>query len=87
MTKNIYIAMILSLLVTGLGNIYNGLYKRGIAEFAISIVMGLLNFVIPYLGLIGLAWLLYVLYDTYGCTTAINENKRIPLFVNNIDLQ
>ena len=87
MTKNIYIAMILSLLVTGLGNIYNGLYKRGIAEFAISIVMWLLNFVIPYLGLIYLAWLLYVLYDTYDCTTAINENKRIPLFVNNIDLQ
>ena len=87
MTKNIYIAMILSLLVTGLGNVYNGLYKRGIAEFAISIVIWLLNFVIPYIGLIGLAWLLYVLYDTYDCTTAINENKRIPLFVNNIDLQ
>ena len=79
--------MILSLLVTGLGNVYNGLYKRGIAEFAISIVIWLLNFVIPYIGLICFAWLLYVLYDTYDCTTAINENKRIPLFVNNIDLQ
>ena len=87
MAKNIYIAMILSLFVTGLGNIYNGLYKRGIAEFAIGLIIGLLNFVIPYIGLIGLAWTLYVLYDTYDCTTAINENRRIPLFVNNIDLQ
>lgn len=87
MAKNVYIAVILSFLLTGLGNIYNGLYKRGAAELAIAIVIGLLNFVIPFIGLVGLAWLLYVLYDTYDCTNAINENRRIPLFVGNIELE
>jgi len=88
MAKNVYISVILSFLVTGLGNVYNGLIKRGIIEFIITLVLGLLAQNVHWIiGLVTLAFALYVLYDTYDCTVAINENKRIPLFLDKYELE
>lgn len=88
MAKNVYISVILSFFITGLGNVYNGLVKRGAVEFVISLLLGFLasqiHWVIVFVALI---FALYVLYDTYKCTVAINENDRIPLFLGKFELE
>ncbi|MBE6493882.1 MAG: hypothetical protein E7Z84_04645 [Methanosphaera stadtmanae] len=87
MIKNVYIAVILSFLITGLGNVYNGLIKRGIAEFIISLILGLLAAYVHWIiGLIGLGFAIYVLFDTYECTKAINEGKKYRYSWKNLNL-
>lgn len=82
------IALILSFFITGLGLVYDGLYTRGIVSFAIGVILGFLNaFVSNIFLIVSLIWTLYVLYDTYLCTNAINENQAIPKFLTQFDLE
>ncbi|WP_323736003.1 hypothetical protein PXD04_08970 [Methanosphaera sp. ISO3-F5] len=86
--KNIIIALILSFFFTGLGQAYNGLVIRGIVSFVIAIVLGFLNIYVSRIFVIfALIWALYVLYDTYQCTNAINNNEAIPKFLTQFDLE
>ncbi|WP_162685737.1 hypothetical protein [Methanosphaera sp. BMS] len=86
--KNYIIALLLSFFINGLGNIYNGLITRGLVELVISVVISLLHvFVSSIFFYIAILWFIYVLYDTYACTRAINNNQAIPLFLTQIDLQ
>ena len=86
--KNMIIAIILSFLITGLGLVYGGLIKRGIVSFVIALIIGLLNmYVSSIFWILGLIWALYILYDTYQCTNAINNNQAIPLFLTQVDLE
>ena len=93
-TKNKIIATILSFVLVGFGNIYNGLYRRGIVEFGIAIMIGFIltplanNQIIQFIILlIGVIWWMYVLYDTMECTDAINNNRRIPHLLNRINIK
>ena len=70
--KNLIIALVLSVIISGVGNVYNGLGKRGLVELLISIVLTMAMFPI------GLIWWAYVVYDTYVCNVAINSNQEIP---------
>lgn len=86
--KNMIIALVLSFLITGLGLIYDGLVTRGIVSFVIGLIISLLNlYVSSIFAILSIIWFIWVLYDTYQCTTAINENRAIPLFLTQIDLQ
>ncbi|MBE6486152.1 MAG: hypothetical protein E7Z85_04835 [Methanosphaera stadtmanae] len=86
--KNMIIALVLSFLITGLGLVYDGLIKRGIVSFVIGVIVALLNYYVSSIfSIIGLIWALYVLYDTYQCTKAINNNQAIPLFLTQVDLE
>lgn len=86
--KNIIIALILSFFFTGLGQAYNGLVIRGIVSFVIAIILGFLNIYVSRIFVIfALIWALYVLYDTYQCTNAINNNEAIPKFLTQFDLE
>lgn len=87
--KNMIIALILSFLITGLGLVYDGLVTRGIVSFVIGLLFGLIIYVTSstIIQLISIIYSLYVLYDTYVCTKAINENQPIPLFLTQVDLQ
>ena len=88
MAKNIYISMILSFFITGLGNVYNGLVSRGFIELVIGIVISLLGiYIYSVIGYLGTLWWIYVLYDTYVCTNAINNNQAIPKFLTQFDLE
>lgn len=73
--KNLVIALILSIIFSGVGNVYNGLGKRGLIELLVSIVLGVAVFPI------GLIWWAYVVYDTYACNVAVNTNQEIPLLL------
>ncbi len=87
--------MILSVFIIGLGNIYNGLYRRGIVEFGLAVMIGFIlgeilsafDVGLFILFIIEFIWWAYNLYDTMECTDAINENKKIPYLLNNFDLQ
>ncbi len=86
--KNIYISIILSFFVTGLGNIYNGLIKRGAVEFVIALVLGLIAmYVFWFIALISIFFAIYVMIDSYHCATAINNNQPIPKFLAAIELE
>ncbi|MDD6285314.1 hypothetical protein [Candidatus Methanosphaera massiliense] len=56
----------------------------------LSFILADLLKMIPYgmfiMFLIGLMWWAYVLYDTQICTDAINNNHRVPLFLNRVKL-
>ncbi|RAP52297.1 MAG: hypothetical protein BZ133_01495 [Methanosphaera sp. SHI613] len=78
-----------------MGNVYAGLTKRGIIEFIISLIINAFipmnsnymvdfNSVILYISLI---WSLYVIYDTYVCIKAINNNEKIPSFLGFMDIR
>ena len=85
--KNIIIALFLSALFY-IGNAYNGLVKRGIVELVIGVIVNYLYYYVSsILGIITFIWWVYVLYDTYRCTNAINNNQPIPLFLELIDLE
>ncbi|MBO7719595.1 MAG: hypothetical protein J6S29_05535 [Methanosphaera sp.] len=73
--KNLLIALILSAIISGVGNVYNGLGKRGLIELLVAIV--LTTAIFP----IGLIWWAYVVYDTYVCNIAVNNNQKIPLLL------
>ncbi|RAP44563.1 MAG: hypothetical protein BZ135_07950 [Methanosphaera sp. rholeuAM6] len=86
--KNMIVALVLGLLITGLGLMYDGLVKRGAVSLVIAIVLGLLNYAVSSIFMyVGLIFAIYVLYDTYVCTNAINNNQAIPKFLTQIDLE
>ena len=83
-----WIAVILSFFITGLGLVYDGLTIRGVVSFCIAIILGFLSmYVSEIFSLIGLIWALYVIYDTYVCTKAINEYQPIPLFLTKFNIE
>ncbi|MBR0471509.1 MAG: hypothetical protein IJI98_02275 [Methanosphaera sp.] len=85
--KNMIIAMLLSFFFY-LGNAYNGLIKRGLIEFVIGIILNILYYTVSStIGILVFIWFIYVLYDTYVCTNAINNNQQIPLFLTQIELE
>ena len=85
--KNMIIALVLSFLFY-LGNVYNGLKRRGAVEFVVGIILNILYYTVSSVfGILVFIWFIYVLYDTYICTNAINNNEAIPLFLTQIDLE
>lgn len=83
--KSPIIGVILSFFISGLGNIYAGLYRRGIFEIIISVLLNYLTFYIfasnMILTLINMVWAFYVMYDSYFCIIALNEAREVPLLL------
>ncbi len=81
--------------IVGLGNVYNGLYRRGVVEFGIAIMLGLIfgevlsafNWGLFILFIIEFIWWAYDLFDTMECVDAINDNKKIPYLLRRVDIQ
>lgn len=74
--KNEILALILSFLIIGLGQVYIGLTKKGIILFVAAIIAGILTTVI-----IGwLLWLIiwfYAMYDAYNSTNKMKNGEFI----------
>lgn len=98
--KNKWVATLLSgiagfliYFLCGLGQLYLGLIKRGIALCLIGFVPILLNIIFLNTGIysiitiLGLVYVIYCAYDAYICTNAINEGRSIPLLFGMLDLQ
>ena len=102
--KNVALAVLLDVIggillyfLSGIGQLYLGLYKRGIVLCVIGLLITLINIVIilsldeivgPIITLIlGIALVAYSAYDAYQCANAINEGRPIPLLFGSIDIQ
>ncbi|RAP51298.1 MAG: hypothetical protein BZ138_05495 [Methanosphaera sp. rholeuAM270] len=102
--KNALLAAILDVigglilyLLSGIGQLYLGLYKRGIVLGIIGLVITAINMVIiVYIDnifgtlltlILGIALVLYSAYDAYSCANAINEGRSIPLLFGKFDLE
>ncbi|MCI5867556.1 MAG: hypothetical protein SOZ23_05165 [Methanosphaera sp.] len=88
--KNKWLAVILSLLISGLGQAYLGLYDR----LGVFLVVMIILLIIAYISggtvanifnALNTIWTIYSMYDAYVCTEALNKNQPIPeLFGHNI---
>lgn len=81
----------------GIGQIYLGLTKRGLVLCGVGLLVVIINMLIIFaidnlFGtlitlIIGVALVIYSVYDAYLCTNAINEGKPIPLLFGSLDYQ
>ena len=75
--KNLMVAVFLSLLLTGLGHFYLGIYRRGAAFLGGTIILGaLLSLYVTNEQLFVLGFLISIIaaYDTYLQAVKINSN-------------
>jgi hypothetical protein len=85
--KNLIVALVLSIFI-GMGNVYNGLVKRGLFELIVGILFIVLaNYSSRFYYVVCAIWLILALYDTYLCNKAINNNEEIPKFLGKFDIQ
>ena len=71
--KNMIIAMILSIIWSGLGLIYAGDMKRGIIFAVLAVIFEILNFKVNQIfGLVVFIIWIYSLYATYKQVKAVN---------------
>ena len=79
--KNPTVAAILSFLINGLGQIYNGEIGKGILIFVIQIVNALLTMVIIGLITLPIVWI-WSVYDAYKVAQRINEEATRQIIAN-----
>lgn len=67
--KKTWVAVLLSLLVTGLGHLYLGRWRRGLALLGVTLAMGVvasLYFTYDQVMYVGLFFALFAAYDAYS---------------------
>ena len=79
--KNPVIALILSIIVTGLGQIYNDQLGKGILYFVIALICGLLIMVLIGIILFPIWWIIGIV-DAYKTAELINQDKDASGFIN-----
>lgn len=74
--KNPVLAAILSLIIVGLGQIYNGQTVKGIIFFLAAVIIGLtgIGLIISFI-----IWL-YAMYDAYNTAQQINDGVNVGDF-------
>ena len=71
--KNMAIAIILSILLTGIGIAYAGDVKKGLIYFAIAIVLNILGMWVSFIfSILSIILWVYALYQTYLEVKAVN---------------
>lgn len=74
--KNVWVAVLLSLLIVGLGHFYLGLPKKGALFLILTIVCWIL--IAVFIGIILYPLILiYGVYDVYKSAVAISEGKHV----------
>lgn len=88
---------IFAYILSGIGHLYLGLYKRGIIICLLGLVPLIIGSIIiltvnELAGtlislIIGVALVIYSAYDAHQCTLAINERRSIPLLFGRYDIE
>lgn len=84
--KSLILALILSFFFC-VGNVINGLTKRGVIELVIGAVLAIISLSTLIGSILYFIYWIYVLYDTYACNKAVNEGTEIPQFLFFLDLE
>jgi TM2 domain-containing membrane protein YozV len=71
--KNPVLALILSLIIVGVGQVYNGQIVKGIIFFLVAVILGLtgIGLIISFI-----IWL-YAMYDAYNTAQRINNGEIV----------
>ena len=81
--KNVYIALILSLILSGLGTIYAGYTKKGLILAALRLIFAVIGWYVPLFSVLTLIVFIYGFYDAYCEVQYANGvKKRYPLIFN-----
>jgi len=72
--KSLLLAIILNIAVVGLGHVYLGLWKKGLAFFVMAIVLA-----IPSAGTLALFPMAVAVVDAVKCTKRINAGEPIDI--------
>ncbi|SFH34466.1 hypothetical protein SAMN05660649_04834 [Desulfotomaculum arcticum] len=75
MQKNPGVAAVLSFLICGLGQIYNGQIGKGLLLFGGAIISGFLTTILIGFILLPAIWL-YGIYDAYKTANSINKQAK-----------
>lgn len=70
--KNPFIALILSLIITGVGQMYNGQLKKGLVLLVVVIILWVFFWPIAII-----VWL-FGMYDAYATARKINKGETMP---------
>ncbi len=79
--KNPIVSAVLSAIVVGLGQIYNGQLGKGVAYFIIGVICGILILVLVGIILVPIWWVVGIV-DAYKTAVLINANKDASKFFN-----
>jgi TM2 domain-containing membrane protein YozV len=74
--KNVYIAIILSFILTGIGTIYAGNTKKGLILFASRILASVIMIFIPILSILTILIWVFGIYDAYIETQKANGHSN-----------
>lgn len=75
--KNPFLALILSFLIVGLGQFYNGHSTKGVILLISAIISGILILFVIGLLLWPIVWI-YAMYDAYKSAELINNGVEVP---------
>ena len=74
--KNVWVAVVLSLLVVGLGHFYLGLPKKGAMLVILSVISWILIFVVIGIIIYPIV-IIYGIYDVYKSAVALSEGRHV----------
>lgn len=83
--KNVYIALILSLILSGLGTVYAGYTKKGLILAAIRLISAVIGWHIPLFSILTIIVFIYGLYDAYCEVQYANGVKKYHPIIYNKD--
>lgn len=78
--KNIFIALILSFILTGIGTVYAGNTKKGLMLLALRLICSVITVVIPFIFVLNIVVWIFGIYDAYYETQIANGNPN-PNFI------
>lgn len=79
--KNIYIALILTFILTGLGSIYAGNTKKGLTLLILRVLFAALAFFSNIFGILSVLVWVYGFYEVYNDVQIANRNSS-PNLIN-----
>lgn len=74
--KNIFIALILSLILTGIGTVYAGNTKKGLMLLALRLICTVITVLIPFIFVLNIVVWIFGIYDAYYETQIANGNSN-----------
>ena len=74
--KNIFIALILSFILTGIGTVYAGNTKKGLMLLALRLICTVITVLIPFIFVLNIVVWIFGIYDAYYETQRANGNPN-----------
>ena len=74
--KSVVVSLILSFLLTGLGQLYNGEISKGVIFLVVAIILWILTVLTLFLCVVAIPFWIYGMYDAYTRPEEFNRALR-----------